>query len=79
MGKQTVSFRLDADKVEALDELAKALDRDRTYILNEAVAAFLEVQPWQIEHLKAAIKQANAGKFIEHRQIRKMAVKWRHS
>jgi len=79
MDKQTVSFRLDSDKVAALDELAKALDRDRTYLLNEAVAAYLDVQQWQIEHLKAAIKQANAGKFIEHQQVRKMASKWRHS
>jgi predicted transcriptional regulator len=44
MEKQTISFRLDSDKVDALDVLAKALDRDRTYLLNEAVSAYLDVQ-----------------------------------
>jgi predicted transcriptional regulator len=77
MEKQTVSFRLDSEKVTALDSLAQALDRDRTYLLNEAVAAYLDIQQWQIKHIKAAIQQADAGQFIEHKEVKKMAGKWR--
>jgi predicted transcriptional regulator len=77
MEKQTVSFRLDSDKVEALDELAKALDRDRTYLLNAAVAAYLDVQQWQLEHIKASIKQADSGRLINHGEINKLASSWR--
>lgn len=77
MEKQTVSFRLDSDKVSALDALADALDRDRTYLLNEAVSAYLDVQQWQIEHIKAAVRQADAGNLLDHQQVKKMAAKWR--
>jgi predicted transcriptional regulator len=77
MDKQTVSFRLDAEKVEALDDLAKALDRDRTYLLNEAVEAYLDVQEWQLEHIRAGIREADAGKLIDHAQVKKLAAKWR--
>lgn len=77
MEKQTVSFRIDSDKVEALDELAESLDRDRTYLLNEAVAAYLDVQQWQMKHIRDSIKQADAGQFISHEDIKKMAAKWR--
>jgi predicted transcriptional regulator len=77
MDKQTVSFRLDAEKVEALDDLAKALDRDRTYLLNEAVEAYLDVQQWQLEHIRAGIREADAGKLIDHAQVKKLAAKWR--
>jgi predicted transcriptional regulator len=77
MEKQTISFRLDADKVSALDALGKALDRDRTYLLNEAVAAYLEVQQWHLEHVKAALRQAEQGKLLEHADIRKRTAKWR--
>jgi predicted transcriptional regulator len=73
MEKQTISFRIDSDKVDALDVLAKALDRDRSYLLNEAVSAYLDIQQWQLEHIKASIKQADNGRFIEHREIKKMA------
>jgi predicted transcriptional regulator len=79
MEKHTVSFRLDSDKVEALDALAEALDRDRTYLLNEAVAAYLDVQEWQVRHIKASIRQADAGQLIDHQEVRKMAAKWRRT
>jgi predicted transcriptional regulator len=77
MDKQTISFRLDSEKVDALDILAKALDRDRTYLLNEAVAAYLDMQQWQLEHLKKSIQQADAGQFVEHQEVKKMAAGWR--
>jgi RHH-type transcriptional regulator, rel operon repressor / antitoxin RelB len=77
MEKQTISFRLESDKVDALDVLAKALDRDRTYLLNEAVSAYLDVQQWQLEHLTASIKQADAGRLTDHADIKKMASHWR--
>ena len=51
--KQLISFRIDSNMVDALDALAEALDRDRTYLLNEAVAAYLNLQQWQLEHIKA--------------------------
>ncbi len=65
MDKQTISFRLDEDKVEALDTLAEALDRDRTYLLNEAVAAYLEVQRWHIEQIEKGIRQADSSRLVE--------------
>ncbi|PYP85800.1 MAG: hypothetical protein DMG65_20080 [Candidatus Angelobacter sp. Gp1-AA117] len=69
MDKQTISFRLDSDKVTALDALAEALDRDRTYLLNEAVTAYLEVQEWQIKRIKAAIRQADEGQLVDHKEV----------
>lgn len=76
MDKQTISFRLDVDKISALDDLAKALDRDRTYLLNEAVSAYLDIQEWQVEHIKSSIRQADAGKLIDHEEVKNMARKW---
>ena len=76
MEKQTISFRLDAEKVSDLDTLAKALGRDRSYLLNEAVRSYLEVQQWQIEQIDKALEQADAGKLIDHSDVRKMAAKW---
>jgi predicted transcriptional regulator len=70
MDKQTLSFRIDSAKAGALDALAEALDRDRSYLLNEAVTAYLDVQHWQTEHVKAGIRQADAGKLIDHTAVR---------
>ena len=72
MDKQTISFRIDSDKVSTLDTLAEALARDRTYLLNQAVTAYLDVQQWHIDQIKAGIRQADTGKLIDHAQVRKM-------
>jgi len=42
---------LDAEKRAALDEIADGLDRDRSYILNEAIDLYLEVHRWQVTHI----------------------------
>ena len=79
MDKQTISFRIEPSKLEALDSLANALDRDRTYLLNEAVTAYLEVQQWQIEQIEKSLKQADAGELVPHKKAKEMAARWRRS
>ncbi len=37
MSKENITFRLDSEKRVLLDAIAQGQDRDRTYILNEAV------------------------------------------
>jgi predicted transcriptional regulator len=77
MEKQTVSFRLASDKVAALDALAGSMERDRTYLLDEAVQAYLETQQWHLEEIQAGIAEADAGRVIEHHKVKAMAAKWR--
>ena len=77
MSKETISFRLDSEKISALDQLADSLERDRTYLLNQAVDSYLDVQQWQLEQIKAGITEADAGKVVEHGKVKAMAAKWR--
>jgi predicted transcriptional regulator len=77
MGKQTVSFRLESDKVSALDALANSLDRDRTYLLSQAVQAYLDTQQWQLDEIRAGIAEADAGRVIAHSKVKAMTARWR--
>jgi RHH-type transcriptional regulator, rel operon repressor / antitoxin RelB len=77
MDKQTISFRLETKKVDALDALAETLDRDRSYLLNEAINSYLEIQQWQIEHIKKGLQEANSGDIVSHAKVKKMAARWR--
>lgn len=69
MAKETIAFRLDEDKRIALDAIAQSLDRDRSYVINEAIKNYLEVHQWQIEEIKKAIAEANAGKFASEEKV----------
>ena len=69
MNRETISFRLETGKKEKLDAVAATLDRDRSYLLNQAVDAYLEVHHWQIEHIRKGIRQADAGKFASKAEV----------
>ena len=77
MDRETISFRLDPKKREALDALARAQDRDRTYVLNEAIDAYLDVHQWQIEHIQEGIRQADAGEFASDAEVAAAFSRWR--
>jgi predicted transcriptional regulator len=73
MSTKQVSFRTDPEKIDALHRLAAALDRDRSYVINQALDAFLEVHDWQVAHIAAAKAEADAGgPFIAHEDM----VRW---
>ena len=69
MEKETVTFRIAAEKKEALDAVAAGLERDRSYILNQAVDNYLDLHRWQVEHIKNALRQARAGKGFASDQV----------
>ena len=74
---KTVSFRTDSAKVDALDALASLQDRDRSYLLNQAVDNYLELQQYQIELIEQGIRQADAGDLVDHSEVEKMIAKLR--
>jgi RHH-type rel operon transcriptional repressor/antitoxin RelB len=69
MNRETISFRLETGKKEKLDAIAASLDRDRSYLLNEAIDAYLEVHQWHIRHIREGIRQADAGEFASEAQV----------
>ena len=77
MDKQTISFRLDSRKVAALDALSGYMDRDRSYLLNEAVRSYLELQQWQLDEIRAGLADADAGRVVDQRKMRATAARWR--
>ena len=69
MQKETISFRLDTEKKKALDEIAQNMDRDRTYVLDQAVAAYIDIQKWQINHIEEGVKRAKAGEIASDEEV----------
>jgi predicted transcriptional regulator len=74
---KTVSFRTNSKKVEALDALASMQDRDRSYLLNQAVDNYLDLQRYHIELIEKGIRQADAGELVDHSEVEKMVTKLR--
>lgn len=73
---RTVSFRIATEKVNELDTLAKAMDRDRSYLLNEAIDGYLDYQREFRAAVQEGIEAADRGELIDHEDVMKMVESW---
>jgi predicted transcriptional regulator len=69
MSKETVSVRLEVERRAELDAPGKVLDRDRSWLINRAIDAYLELQRWQIEQIEEGVRQAEAGDFASDEEV----------
>jgi predicted transcriptional regulator len=69
---KTVSFRIDSDKVAALDKIAANMQRDRSFLLNEAVDAYLEWNAAFEYSILQGLKDARAGRVVAHEEVLRM-------
>ena len=79
MTKTTISFLIDDKKRKALDHIAKSLDRDRSYILNEAIASYLDFNQWQSERIQKGLQQSQKKQYVSEEKIDKFFKKWTHA
>ena len=77
MAKETMTVRLEPETRDALDAIAATLDRDRSYVVNQALAAYVETHRWQVEHIQKGLREANAGKFVSQVNVNKVIARLR--
>ena len=73
--QRTISFRIDEEKVEALDGLAASAERDRSYLLNEAVEHYLELNEYHAKLMAKGLRAAKEGNFMASAKVEKMIQK----
>ncbi|HZS48757.1 MAG TPA: CopG family transcriptional regulator [Blastocatellia bacterium] len=76
MNEETISFETDEQKLSALDTIAAALNRDRTFVINDAIDTYLQIHQWQIEEIKKALAEADAGKFASTEAVEAFFARW---
>ena len=69
---RTISFRIDSDKVAQLDVIAKAMNRDRSYLLNEAVEGYLCEQRRFIAMVEEGLEASRRGELIDDNEVGRM-------
>ncbi|MDH3324807.1 MAG: ribbon-helix-helix domain-containing protein [Candidatus Peregrinibacteria bacterium] len=60
-----ISVRLPEDMRKRLALMAKKANRSTSFFIKEAVGNYIELQDWQIEGVKKAIKQMDDGDGID--------------
>ena len=76
MPGKTISARLDPEAKEALDKLASATNRSRSFLVSEAIHQYVEAQMWQVEAIKEAVIEADKGLFASDSDVEQFFSKW---
>ena len=72
----TMTIRLEPELKSRLDKLAEATHRSKSFLASEAVREFIEMNEWQIQEIKAAIKEADEGDFASPEEEAAILKKW---
>ena len=73
---RTISFRIDPEKVAKVDKIAKSMDRDRSYLLNEAVENYLSEQQRFIAMVEEGLEASRKGELIDDEDVRLLVDSW---
>ena len=71
MASETLTVRIEPGMRKSLDTIAALQDRDRTYIVRQALEAYLDLYDWQVKHIRRGVRAGDAGKFATEAQVRK--------
>jgi RHH-type rel operon transcriptional repressor/antitoxin RelB len=77
MATVSVSFRTEPTTVEKLDEFARTSRRDRTQLINEALAQYIDLQERNLRKIDEGIRAADAGDFATDDEVAAEFAKWR--
>jgi len=75
MSQESFTFLLDSEKKEALKAIAAVTDRDLTYVLNEAIASYLDIYQGLLDEINKGVAEAEAGDFASDDEVQAVFVK----
>jgi predicted transcriptional regulator len=67
--EKIISFRADPEKIDALDSLAAAQDRSRSYLINDAIANYIELHAYQDALVRNGQKEMRKGRVTSHDEV----------
>ena len=67
---ESLSVRLDAKSKRRLDKLAAATARSKSLVAADAIRAYLDLYEWQVNEIKAGLREAHAGDFASGAEVK---------
>jgi RHH-type transcriptional regulator, rel operon repressor / antitoxin RelB len=73
----TMTVRLKPEVSEKLEALARDTKRSKAYLASEAITSYVDLNTWQVAHIKAALEEAHSGApGVPHEQVVNWVNSW---
>lgn len=76
MAGKNASIRMDTEKLARVDSIAKAVNRSRAWVINQAVDRYLEYEEWFVQQVQQGLNEADQGQFATDKEVNKRFAKW---
>ncbi len=71
-----ISLRISEQKAREIETLAKATDRSKSWLLEQALDAYLETQSWQIARIERGLAEIDRGEGVAHEEVAEWLSGW---
>ena len=73
----TMTIRLTPEVSERLDALARDTKRSKSYLASEAIESYVNLNAWQVAHIKDALAEDEAGApGVPHDEVMRWMDSW---
>ena len=76
MPKSSLSIELAPELNDRLAAVATRLDRPKSWVVEQAVREFLDVQSWHLAAIAEGIRDADAGRVMPHDEVVAWVESW---
>ncbi len=73
---KVTTVRLDDDALSRVDDLAKAMNRPRNWVFQQAVERYLDYEQWFVEEIQAGRREVEDGKVATDAEVTERFKKW---
>ena len=71
-----LSVRISEEKAREIETLAKATDRPKSWLLEQALDAYLETQSWQVARIERGLAEIDRGDAVSHEEVAEWLSGW---
>ncbi|MGA2746723.1 MAG: CopG family transcriptional regulator [Candidatus Sulfotelmatobacter sp.] len=71
-----MTIRLESAVKQRLDRLSAATKRSKSFLAAEAIREYVSINEWQIQEIRAAVAEADAGDFASEADVKALMDKW---
>ena len=68
--RAVVTVRLKADLNAKLEALARSTKRSKSYLATQAIAAYVDVNEWQIAEIEAGMAELDNGEIVSEEEAK---------
>jgi predicted transcriptional regulator len=73
---RSVSVRLDQELDDRLRSVADNLERSRSWVIEQAIREFVDLQSWHLAAIDEGIRDADAGRLVAHEDVAAWVESW---